>query len=51
MPIDILFPARGEKDDRVKAVTVIVDENPVPLVTVLARTNRPAHSIFRRESG
>lgn len=37
VPIDILFPVRGENDDRVKAVTLIVDENPVPLVTAMQR--------------
>ncbi|WP_374547560.1 quinoprotein dehydrogenase-associated SoxYZ-like carrier [Rhodoblastus sp.] len=37
VPIDLLFPARGETGDRIKAVTVIVDENPVPLVTTLQR--------------
>lgn len=37
VPIDLLFPARGVTDDRVKAVTLIVDENPMPMVTTLQR--------------
>jgi sulfur-oxidizing protein SoxY len=37
VPIDLAFPAPKAPGDRVKTVTLIVDENPVPLVTVLQR--------------
>jgi sulfur-oxidizing protein SoxY len=44
VPIDIVLPARDA--DRVKSVTLIVDENPVPLVTTLKR-GRMEEGAFR----
>jgi sulfur-oxidizing protein SoxY len=37
VPIDLHFPARSVEADRIRKVTLIVDENPVPLVTTLTR--------------